>query len=101
MRTNVMARTNTRPWDVTNYLKTDADQIAYLNVVFEEGDRKRIVEAIADVVSAKGLQPEVEEELRLRVAGTQTANHALRPLPATATGPVDWRILREPAVGSL
>lgn len=96
-----MARTDMRPWDVANYLKTDADQIAYLKVVFEEGDRKRIVEAIADVTRAKGLQPEVANELRLRMAGKGTTSRSLHLLPAPVAPPADWRIFKESAVGSL
>ena len=95
-----MARTNTRPWDVANYLKTDADQIAYLKVVFEEGDRKRIVEAIADVARVKGLQREVENKLRRQMAGTELTHGPLHLLPAPATRPFDWRIFKESAVGS-
>lgn len=59
----------TRPWDVVNYLQTSEAQTTYLKVVLEDGDRKRIVEAFADVARAKGLQAELLKELQLQMAG--------------------------------
>ena len=66
----------TRPWDVVNYLQTHEAQTAYLKVVLEDGDRKRIVEAFADVARAKGLQAELLTELQSQMAGGEALAQA-------------------------
>ena len=71
----------TRPWDVVNYLQTSEAQAAYLKVALEDGDPQRVVEALADVARAKGLQVELEKELQLQIVGEEAE---LRPEPVTS-----------------
>ena len=68
----------TRPWDVVNYLQISEAQAAYLKVALEDGDPQRIVEALADVARARGLQSELQEELQLQIVGEDAT---LRPGP--------------------
>ena len=63
----------TRPWDVANYLLSSEAQAAYLKVVLEDGDPKRIVEAVADVARARGIQTELLTELQAQMAGGEAA----------------------------
>ena len=71
----------TRPWDVVNYLQSDEAQAAYLKVVLEDGDPKRIVEAVADVARARGIQTELLTELQSRMAGGEATP---RPEPVAS-----------------
>ena len=41
-----MARTQTRPWDPAEHLKTEEDMVDYLNVALDEGDLPLIVAAL-------------------------------------------------------
>ena len=50
-----MAKTQTRPWDATDYLETEEDIVAYLEAVFEDGDPRLVAAALGDVARAKGM----------------------------------------------
>lgn len=49
-----MAKTETRPWDVTEHLKTEEDMAAYLEAALEEGDAAIVAAALGDIARAKG-----------------------------------------------
>ncbi len=48
-----MAKTQTRPWDPAEHLKTEEDMAAYLNVALEEGDLGLIMAALGDIARAR------------------------------------------------
>ena len=48
-----MAKTQTRPWDPAEHLKTDEDMSAYLNVALEEGDMSLIMATLGDIARAR------------------------------------------------
>ena len=50
-----MRKVRTRPWDVADYLKTDADIDAYLEAALEDGDPQLITAALGDIAKAKGM----------------------------------------------
>ena len=50
-----MARTETRPWDAAEHIKTDADATAYLEAALDEGDATLVAAALDDIARAKGL----------------------------------------------
>lgn len=50
-----MGKTQTRPWDIVEHLKTDADMIAYLEAALEEADHALITAALGDIIQAKGV----------------------------------------------
>lgn len=50
-----MAKTQTRPWDVVEHLKTEEDMAAYLEATLEEGDPALIAAALGDIARAKGM----------------------------------------------
>ena len=50
-----MQKTQTRPWDVTEYLKTEADMIVYLEAALEEGDPSLVVAVLGDIARIKGM----------------------------------------------
>lgn len=45
----------TRPWDPVEYLETDDDAIAYLEVAFEDGDPRVITAAVGDIARRRGM----------------------------------------------
>jgi len=47
------AKLKTIPWDVTKYLKSEADIANYLEAAFEEGDPALVAAALGDVARAK------------------------------------------------
>ena len=49
------AKTQFSPWDAADYLETDEDIVAYIEVAFEEGDARLIAAALGDVARAKGM----------------------------------------------
>ena len=53
-RARTKAKIKTIPWDVTKYLKSEADIANYLEAAFEEGDASLVAAALADVARAKG-----------------------------------------------
>lgn len=42
-------------WDVSEYLETDVDIAAYLNVALEDGDTSVIAAALGDIACARGM----------------------------------------------
>ena len=50
-----MAKTKTRPWDVTQHLETAEDMAAYLEAALEDGDPVLIAAALGDIARAKGM----------------------------------------------
>ena len=50
-----MAKTQTRPWDVVEHLKTEEDMAAYLEATLEDGDPALIAAALGDIARAKGM----------------------------------------------
>ena len=59
-----MGRIETRPWDVTEYLREDADIVAYLEAALEDSDREHVAAALVNIARAKGVLDELEEALR-------------------------------------
>ena len=47
--------TDTKTWDVVDYLKTPEDELHYLEAAFEDGDPGLIAAAIGDVARARGM----------------------------------------------
>jgi probable addiction module antidote protein len=50
-----MAKTKTKRWAAADYLKSDADIIAYLEAAFEDGDSGVVAAALGDIARAKGM----------------------------------------------
>jgi probable addiction module antidote protein len=50
-----MTRTTTRLWDAADHLKTEEDQLLYLEAAFEEGDAALIAVALGDIARARGM----------------------------------------------
>ena len=50
-----MKKTKTHPWDITRYLKTEEDIVAYLEAALEEDDPALFAAALGDVARAKGM----------------------------------------------
>ena len=50
-----MAKTQTRPWDVAEHLKTVEDMALYLEAALEEGDPALVAAALGDIARAKGM----------------------------------------------
>jgi len=50
-----MSNIKTRPLDVSNYLKDEADIAAYLQVATEDGDPALLAAALADIARARGM----------------------------------------------
>ncbi len=50
-----MAKTETRPWNATDHLITEADIVAYIDAAFENGDPALIAAALGDVARARGM----------------------------------------------
>jgi len=48
-----MAKTQTRPWDVVEHLKTEEDMVAYLEATLEDGDPALTAAALGDIARAK------------------------------------------------
>ncbi len=46
---------NTKPWDASEYLKTEQDIIGYLDAAAETGDPTLMQAAIGDVAKARGM----------------------------------------------
>ena len=45
----------TKDFEVTDYLHTEADMMAYLNAIAEEGDTGLLLAALGDVAKARDL----------------------------------------------
>ena len=50
-----MAKTETRPWNAADHLKTEAAVVAYIDAAFEDGDPALIAAALGDVARARGM----------------------------------------------
>lgn len=50
-----MAKTQTRPWDAADHLKTEGDIVAYVDAAFEDGDPALVAAALVDVARARGM----------------------------------------------
>lgn len=70
-----MAKTETRPWDITESLDSDERIAAYLEAVLEDGDPALIVAALGDIARAKGMT----EVARNAGLGRQSLYKALSP----------------------
>jgi len=70
-----MAKTQTRPWDVTEHLETDEDMAAYLEAALEEGDPALVAAALGDIARAKGIA-QIAREAGL---GRESLYRALSP----------------------
>ena len=55
LQETVMAKTQTRPWDVAEHLETEEDMAAYLGAALEEGDPALVAAASGDIARAKGM----------------------------------------------
>jgi probable addiction module antidote protein len=51
----IRAKTKTRRWDAADYLKRDADVIAYLEAALEDGDSSVVAAALGDIARANGM----------------------------------------------
>ena len=56
-----MAKTQTRPWDPAEYLETEEDMAAYLNVALEEGDLGLIMATLGDIARARRMAVVAQE----------------------------------------
>ena len=68
-------KTETRPWDVAEHLKTEEDIAAYLEAVLEDGDSALISAALGDIARARGMT-EIAREAGL---GRESLYKALSP----------------------
>jgi len=50
-----MNKTQTKPWDPSNYINTKKDMAAYLEVALEDGDPKIIAGVLGDIARSKGM----------------------------------------------
>lgn len=50
-----MEKIKTTQWDVTKYLETEEDMVAYLEAALEDGDTALISAALGDIARAKGM----------------------------------------------
>lgn len=70
-----MAKTQTRPWDVAEHLRTEKDMAAYLEAVLEDGDPSLVAAALGDIARAKGMT-QISRETGL---GRESLYKALSP----------------------
>ena len=56
-----MAKTQTRPWDPAEYLETEEDMAAYLNVALDEGDLGLILATLGDIARARRMAVVAQE----------------------------------------
>ena len=70
-----MAKTNTRPWDVAEYLGSEEDMAAYLEAALEEDDPALLAAALGDIARAKGMS-EIARDTGL---GRESLYKALSP----------------------
>ena len=50
-----MAKTQTRPWDAADHLRTEGDVVAYVDAAFDDGDPALVAAALGDAARAKGM----------------------------------------------
>lgn len=65
----------TTEWDVTEYIRDDADAIEYLNAAIEEGDPALVQAALGDIAKARGMT----EIARRAGLSRESLYKALRP----------------------
>lgn len=70
-----MAKSQTRPWDVAEHLKTEEDMALYLEAALEEGDPALVAAALGDIARAKG----VAQIARKAGLGRESLYKALSP----------------------
>jgi probable addiction module antidote protein len=51
----IVAKTQTKPWDVADHLATEEDMAAYLEAALEDGDPPLVTAALGDIARAKGM----------------------------------------------
>ncbi|NTU43552.1 MAG: putative addiction module antidote protein [Nitrospirales bacterium] len=68
-------KTETRPWDVVEHLKTEEDMAAYLEAVLEEDDPTLVSAALGDIARARGMT----EIARASGLGRESLYKALSP----------------------
>jgi probable addiction module antidote protein len=50
-----MGKTQTRPWDASEHLKSVEDMAAYLEAALEDGDPALVTSALGDIARARGM----------------------------------------------
>lgn len=50
-----MGTVRTRRWDAAEHLEDEADIVAYLDAILEEGDAQLVAAALGDVVRSRGM----------------------------------------------
>jgi probable addiction module antidote protein len=70
-----ISKIKTRPWDVTEHLKTEEDMAAYLEAALEDGDPALVAAALGDIARAKGMS-QIARETGL---GRESLYKALSP----------------------
>jgi probable addiction module antidote protein len=50
-----MAKSKTKPYDVTEYLETEDDMAAYLQAALDEGDPALVIHALGNIARARGM----------------------------------------------
>ena len=70
-----MAKTKTRRWDASDYLKSEKDMVAYLEAALELGDPAMFTAALGDIARAKGMS----EVARKTGLGRESLYKALSP----------------------
>jgi probable addiction module antidote protein len=53
--TKVQRKVRTKPYDSADYIKTEKDVIAYLEVAFEEGDPALVAEMLGNIARSQGM----------------------------------------------
>ena len=64
-----MAKVETQPWDVTDYLQDDADVVAYLEAALEDSAAAHVARALVNIARAKGALPKLGKALRQQASG--------------------------------
>ncbi len=70
-----MPKTKTRPYNATEYLKTDEDIAAYLEAALEDGEPEIVIETLRDIARARGIA-RIAREAGIR---RETLSKALAP----------------------
>ena len=50
-----VTKTQTRPWDAADYVKTEGDIVAYIDAALDDGDPMLIATALGDVARVRGM----------------------------------------------
>ncbi|MDO5751058.1 MAG: putative addiction module antidote protein [Rothia sp. (in: high G+C Gram-positive bacteria)] len=73
-------------WDVSDYLATDEDIIAYLNAALEDPDSRILQAALGDIAKARGMS---------RVANTADLNRESLYKALSTNGNPSWNTMRK------